>query len=430
MENVLGLRSAAGGEYFTRVQYEARTLGHSAGRPGYRVHGQVEDAWDLGVPQKRRRQLIVGVRGDLPGYFLPELHPAPRAIPKINLGTAICDLPILRAGGGENERDYNRTRRAEHIRQFGDTARNFLFRVLEIGHAEKLTNHVARPHNDRDLRDFALLKEGENSAIAMRDRGIEFEFPYDKSSFKDRYTRQSRRKPCSTIMAHLSKDGLMFIHPTQNRSFTPREAARIQSFPDWFHFPSARTHAFRLIGNAVPPLVGEAVGTSVKSFLERIDMKSKAIKFGLAPLPRDEKEAVNWILPLLDLGDRALRGIPKEEFKRAWYSIAFLHAGLHPDSALEHGNRIGRKMRELVSLGHLEPRLLKPYYKQSGWPVVLAPIAKEAWRRYESGVLKEDEFYCSDAQMAGMCYRCPDLIEKVCGARNRLGRERRTQITA
>ena len=69
--------------------------------------------------------------------------------------------------------------------------------------------------------------------------GVEFAFPYDKSSFKDRYTRQSRRKPCSTIVAHLSKDGLMFIHPTQNRSLTPREAARIQSFRDWFQFPVA-----------------------------------------------------------------------------------------------------------------------------------------------------------------------------------------------
>ena len=82
--------------------------------------------------------------------------------------------------------------------------------------------------------------EGESSAQAMW-RGVEFEWPYAKEHFKDRYIRQSRRKACSTIVAHLSKDGLMFIHPTQNRSLTPREAARIQSFPDWFWFPVARS---------------------------------------------------------------------------------------------------------------------------------------------------------------------------------------------
>ena len=75
----------------------------------------------------------------------------------------------------------------------------------------------------------------------------------------DGANKGTRMVPCSTIVAHLSKDGLMFVHPTQNRSLTPREAARIQSFPDWFEFPIARTHQFRVIGNAVPPLVSEAV---------------------------------------------------------------------------------------------------------------------------------------------------------------------------
>ena len=144
MENVLGIRSAAGGEYFTAVQKEARQL-------GYRVHGQIEDAWELGVPQKRRRQLFIGVRGDLPGYFLPEIQPAPRAEPRIWLGAAIGDLPILRAGGGEDERDYDLERRAEHLKHQGNTARNYLHQVLEISRATKLTNHVARPHSERDL---------------------------------------------------------------------------------------------------------------------------------------------------------------------------------------------------------------------------------------------------------------------------------------
>lgn len=249
IENVLGIRSASGGEYFTRVQKEARAL-------GYRVHAQVEDCVELGLPQKRRRQLFIGTRLGLPDYFRPQLHPAPRATGHPSLWEAIGDLPPLKAGGGQESCDYDMERRRAHTDRFG---RIYLGDVLEIDLADKLTAHRARPHSERDLGDFSKLREGENSAEAMR-RGVLFDFPYDKETFKDRYTRQHRNEPCSTIVAHLSKDGLMFIHPTQNRSLTPREAARIQSFPDWFQFPVARTHQFRLIGNAVPPLVSEAVG--------------------------------------------------------------------------------------------------------------------------------------------------------------------------
>jgi len=404
MENVLGIKTAAGGKYFTRVQAEARAL-------GYRVHGQVEDAWELGVPQKRRRQLIIGTRMDIPGYFLPVLVPAPRAIPCPPLGAAICDLPRLRAGSGEDECGYNLEIRAEYLRRNGQVVRNYLLNVLEIERATKLTNHVARPHNDRDLRDFAKLKEGESSAVAMRDHGVEFEFPYDKSSFKDRYTRQSRSKPCSTIVAHLSKDGLMFIHPTQNRSITPREAARVQSFPDWYRFPESRTHSFRLIGNAVPPLVAEAVGLAVKAYLEReVNMEIRTTDVAnLMLIPRTEDEALQWLLPLLDLDARALRRMEKEDFNKGWVAIAFLYPGLHPDGALERSN-VSHDIDDIPVLSNADQRLIKPYYEVSGWPIVLVAIAQEAWRRYDDGDLKDCEFYCCDAQMEGMRYRDPQLF--------------------
>lgn len=399
MENVLGIKTAAGGEYFTRVQAEARAL-------GYRVHGQVEDSWELGVPQKRRRQLIIGTRSDIPGYFLPTLKSAPRARPKPLLGVAIGDLPPLGAGSGEDACDYDIRSRAEHLSHYGENGRNYLFDVLEVQHAKKLTNHVARPHNDRDLRDFARLKEGESSAVAMRN-GVVFEFPYDKSSFKDRYTRQSRFAPCSTIVAHLSKDGLMFIHPTQNRSLTPREAARVQSFPDWFRFPEARTHSYRMIGNAVPPLVAESVGQAVVSYLEKEYYSADANR--LTHIPKDENEALQWLVPLLDLDYRALRGVSKSDFFRGWTSVLFLYSGLHPDGSLERGC-ISHDIEDYPTVSCVEPRLLKPYYKTSGWPVALVPVAKEAWRRFENSEYNEDEFYCVDAQVAGMRYRKPELF--------------------
>jgi DNA (cytosine-5)-methyltransferase 1 len=109
MENVPGIRSAAGGKYFTRVQQEARA-------EGYRVHPQTEKAIALGVPQKRQRQLIIGTRLDLPGYFPAELQPAPRAVKAPKLGEAICDLPKVRAGGGQEETEYDMERRKSSSR--------------------------------------------------------------------------------------------------------------------------------------------------------------------------------------------------------------------------------------------------------------------------------------------------------------------------
>lgn len=418
MENVLGLRSAAGGDYFTAVQKEARQMGRAHGHPGYRVHGQVEDAWKLGVPQKRRRQLIVGVRGDLQSYFLPELHPAPRAIPHTTLGPAICDLPILQAGGGEDERDYNDARRAKHLRAYKEVAYNYLFRVLEVDRAKQLTNHTARPHNNRDLRDFRRLKEGQNSCEAMR-KGVVFEFPYNKSSFKDRYTRQSRMAPCSTIVAHLSKDGLMFIHPTQNRSLTPREAARVQTFPDWFRFPAGRTHAFRLIGNAVPPLVAEAVGLAVKQFLRvhapvptAFEERRVIRDFhnGQQPIDlvisgtsvfRSRTDAAREVKRITTLDARALRALPKDEFLRSWYAVLFLLPDLHPDNAIDHGLTEEEWPECKLILPGLPPKQRRRYAR-SGWPVALTLVGREAWRRREAGQLTDREIYCTKAPAALM----------------------------
>ena len=206
------------------------------------------------------------MRNDVPSYFLSELKPAPRAFGSPTLWDAIGDLPSLVAGEGIEERDYDLGRRKDFVAERGEAATHYLKNVLEIAEAAKLSAHRSRPHNERDLRDFDRLREGETADQAIA-RGEKMEFPYDRSVFLDRYTRQHRERLCSTIVAHLAKDGLMFIHPTQRRTLTPREAARVQSFPDWFRFPVARTHQFRIIGNAVPPLVAEAVGCQIKEFL-------------------------------------------------------------------------------------------------------------------------------------------------------------------
>lgn len=403
IENVLGLRSAAGGQYFTAVQYEARILGRDKGMPGYRVHPQVEEGVKLGVPQKRRRQLIIGVRADLAGYFPTDLTPAPRATLETMLGDAIGDLPVLDAGQGEHEVPYDLKRRM--VQFLGgtrdDIRRRYLDGVAEVSRSSAIFNHGARPHSARDLRDFEKLLEGENAAEASRERRVKFEFPYDRGSFKDRYTRQHRNRPCSTIVAHLSKDGLMFIHPTQNRSLTPREAARVQSFPDWFVFPKARTHAFRLIGNAVPPLIGEAVGGAVRSFLfPAKDKHAQGVAKAPAEkltLPSTQAEAASWLQPLMQADRKAMRAMPTDTFLRGWHALLWLFPDLHPKNALEHGDDTHDSP---ASVPEFESR-----YTRSGWPVVLEPLGLEAWRRFIAKEFTNEAFYYVPAQRAGLVFQ-------------------------
>ena len=212
----------------------------------------------------------------------------------------------------------------------------------------------------------------------------------------------------------------MFIHPTQNRSLTPREAARVQSFPDWFEFPVARTHQFRLIGNAVPPLVSEAIGIAVQSYLEAAMENTSQTNFRINPLPKDDKQAFEWLMSLIKAADgKRLRKVPTDEFKRGWFSVGFLYPGLHPDGALDHGRQVSNDAVIHAKARNVEPRLVTPFYAESGWPVVLTPVAKEARRRYEADELMGDEFYCSEAVVAGMCQRTPLLIDHVLSQREK-----------
>jgi DNA (cytosine-5)-methyltransferase 1 len=383
IENVLGIRTAANGKYFTQVQADARRLKARRGVAGYRVHAQMEDAWALGVPQKRRRQLIIGVRCDVPDYFVPELrHPA-RSTPFVTLGPAIDDLPIVKAGDRIGANQHDPTRRRKSLEKYGASAVKYLRQVAQVHKSKQLANHFARPHSDRDLRDFRLLGEGETSATAMR-RGVVFEFPYDKENFKDRYTRQSRHKPCSTIVAHLSKDGLMFIHPTQTRSLTPREAARVQSFPDWFVFPQAQTPAYRLIGNAVPPLVGEAIGNAVAQFL----LESKRLP---RVLPR--KAAVSkQFAEIVELDRRGLRDLPHFSFLEKWHTVLASLPHVHPANVADHGEATEswEEGRALLPTVAGSPSVK---YVRSGWPVVLEEFGREAWRRLSTGRMTKKDFY-------------------------------------
>lgn len=395
MENVLGIKSAAGGAFFTQVQVESRNI-------GYRVIPFQVEAWRFGVPQKRVRQLIIGTRVDLPLFVpgqlirpthaLPEEDGAGELEPAVTLGEAIGDLPAIAAGDEQSERRYDLRRRGAHLARYG---RRYVCNLLQAHRAPSLTGHAARPHSARDLRDFRRLREGETSGEAIR-RGVNMEFPYSRDSFKDRFTRQHRDRLCSTIVAHLKKDGLMFIHPTQARSLTPREAARVQSFPDTFVFPAARTNAFAQIGNAVPPLIGRAVGDGIVQYLSAVEPCVDARPNPAVLLPESRELAIQKLEGLVEsLYLQQISQLPRSDFLEAWWAVGFLHPHLHPDAALENGSAISRGTRRAVSY------VVEPVYLRSGWPVELVPIALEARRRFDANLLAAEEYYCSVAVMAG-----------------------------
>lgn len=395
MENVPGIKSAAGGEFFTKLQVESREL-------GYRVIPYEVEAWRFGVPQKRIRQLIIGTRRELP-LFIPDRYIRPtHAAPGesdatglqsfVTLGEAIGDLPEVFAGEERHEIPYDAKLRKAHIKKYGT---RYIYDVLQVNKAETLTAHSARPHSLRDMRDFLRLNEGENSKQALA-RGVEMEFPYDRENFKDRYTRQHRDQLCSTIVAHLKKDGLMFIHPTQTRSLTPREAARVQSFPDTFWLPEARTNSYAQIGNAVPPLVGKAMGLAIQEYLSAAVDGDKVAPRLDVKLPNGREAAISQLESFVEsICLRPLANLSKGEFLSAWWAVGFLHPNLHPDAALDNGKALSPGPKRGVSF------VIEPVYVRSGWPVELIPIAVEARKRFDEGMLSEDEYYCSAAVMAG-----------------------------
>lgn len=393
MENVPGLKTAAGGKFFTRVQVEIRAL-------GYRVIPYEVETWRFGVPQKRVRQLLIGTRLELP-MFIPEKYIRPthtlsadevsRLQPAVTLGEAIGDLPEIEAGDELFFRDYNPYLRKRHIAHYGG---RFTKDVLRAHQAPVLTSHTARPHSQRDLRDFGRLREGENSREALA-RGEIMEFPYDRENFKDRYTRQHRDELCSTIVAHLKKDGLMFIHPTQLRSLTPREAARVQSFPDTFMLPESRTPAFNQVGNAVPPLVGKAVGLGIVEYLADAAARHVAEPSEIH-VPMDREAVIEGLEDFVEsLFLRPVSNLGKEDFLAAWSTVCYLHPTLHPDAALDNGRELSLGPKREVSF------VVEPFYVRSGWPVELIPLAREARRRFDAGQLREQEYYWTPTQFSG-----------------------------
>jgi DNA (cytosine-5)-methyltransferase 1 len=245
MENVPGMLSHNGKNVAERVAESLSDL-------GYTVSWELLDASALGVPQVRKRLFFVGIRSDLRKTFVfPHTHTEAgrRVYPEVTVKDAIGDLPIIRNGARDWVRPYK-----PHA-----SLSDFAKRMRQDADPATIFDHVCRMQNDQDLEAFRLMKEG----------GWYRDLPkhlkrYREDIFQDKYKKLFWDKPSWCVTAHLSKDCYTHIHPSQTRTISVREAARLQSFPDCFYFAGSMGAKFQLIGNAVPPLLAERIATAVR----------------------------------------------------------------------------------------------------------------------------------------------------------------------
>lgn len=263
IENVIGMTTFKHSTFLEKILSE---LEHGLGQNGYsnqigyRIKYQILCAKDYGVPQVRNRLFIVGQRKDLPEIDFQ--FPEPSCMQPITLKDAISDLPILRApvlktisrtnlnSGGISQEDKPR--------KYRSSPQNAYQKKMRVSDQLPLKNHICRGHNSKDLEIFDLLKQGQ----IYRDLPEKYK-RYRTDIFDDKYRRLRNDQPSWTLTAHMQKDCLAYIHPTQKRTLSTREAARIQSFPDNFVFIGPLTRVFRMIGNAVPPFLAEAIAKPI-----------------------------------------------------------------------------------------------------------------------------------------------------------------------
>lgn len=254
-ENVPGMLSAKpGGKKVTERVYEAfKEIGYSINTP-QDLKSNVYSANDFNVPQKRKRLIIVGVRNEL-SLNLKDIYSAidnEKSDLKPTIKDAIFSLP--------------------HFRPLYESKKvNGKNVSHELVTNEVVDGHTARFHNTRDVKIFKNWLKNDMNNKSTTEKINFYNDLLNKKTNHAKYRNLEWDKPSPTIVAHLYKDGLMFIHPDakQARSITIREAALLQSFPVDYKFVGSQGYCYKMIGNAVPPLMAKAISEGIYKYLTK-----------------------------------------------------------------------------------------------------------------------------------------------------------------
>ncbi len=253
-ENVPGMLSAMpGGIPVTQRIFDAfEEIGYEIKQPE-ELKNVVLDASHFGVPQKRKRVILIGVqkkqRFNLDSVYSEILKLANQeSIATVK--DAIDNFPALYPLVNPEKREGKN--------------------VSHESSEQSVAQHEARYHNPRDIQAFReWITQRMNSKSSFEKINF-YNVRLNKKSNHAKYRNLEWDKPSPTIVAHLYKDGLMFIHPDENqaRSISVREAAALQSFPDDFIFLGSNAYQYKMIGNAVPVKLAKAVASGIVNYLE------------------------------------------------------------------------------------------------------------------------------------------------------------------
>ena len=271
MENVRGMMKVADqviDDYNDiRIRVNNKTLYYKA---GYKLL----NAQNFGVAQNRERLIYIAIRSDVaetkqisPISIFDEIDKVTERNPIRVLKEAldyIRPLQSPRVKGLTNTDDPESGCKIENNRYTGSES-PYLKDINSNRNIPFVFNHKARYASDINYQIFERLNQGDDAT----DEKIKDIMPYSHRNhcFKDKYYKLIADKPCRTITAHLRMDCLSHIHPFQTRTITPREAARIQSFPDDYLFLGAYLKTYMQIGNAVPPLMAKQIAKIIKKYL-------------------------------------------------------------------------------------------------------------------------------------------------------------------
>lgn len=244
MENVTGITSAGNGAALHAIIEGFTKL-------GYRIEWRVLRAEEYGVPQERRRFVFMGNRTGEPIVW-PEPTHGRDLQPLVTVFDAISDLPLLHNGESAMGHDYTSAPRSAYQAELREGSKGVF-------------NHAAPRLASINMQRMKHIPQGgswRDVPVELLPRGMRAARRCDHTK---RYGRLQWDRQSSTILTKCDIHWGAYIHPEQDRSLTVREAARFQSFPDWFVFEGSQTEQFVQVGNAVPPILGRQLGLALLS---------------------------------------------------------------------------------------------------------------------------------------------------------------------